>query len=189
VWTGSYVLAVRLRLEDTPWGAGNGTYDSGSGRATLRFTKNADETSPTKVELLSYETHERFVVDSHVLFVHAKVKTESTTRATPDARGVVATGTMSNRQAIWSTPARGYRTDGTLHCEGSGCGSSGVPPSGTSELHIGPNDVMLAPFRFESDALDTFHMAYTKVARTEMPKQTAFASVAARLKSRDCVEK
>jgi hypothetical protein len=184
-WVGDYVLAVRVRLEDTPFGAGNGTYDAGSGKARLRVSPGADG---TKVELLSYETHDQFTIESHVLFIGAKVTNDSVSRATPDANGVAATGALRGTQVVWTTPVNGFRTDGTLDCEGSGCGNSGVPPKGRSTLHIPPTQVSFAPFRFESSDLATFHMAYSKVSHTEMPKQTAFTSIAGRRISRTCSE-
>jgi len=184
-WTSTYTLAVRVRLEDTPFGAGNGTYDAGKGKARLRFTMRPNETKPSRVELLSYETDDHFVVDSHVLFIHAKVTTNTQTRVTP-ASGVAAVGNLVGSQVVWTTPVKGYRTDGALTCEGSGCGGSGVPPKGTSEFHSGPAPVSFSPFRFDSDELDTFHMAYTKVSHTQMPRQTAFVSLAARRTSREC---
>jgi len=185
VWTADYTLAARLRLRDTPFGAGDGVYDTGPGRLELRFSKTA-EPSATKVELLEYEMHDRFVVDSSVLFFHARVTTSSETRATPDEHGVIATGTLRGRELVWSTKVSGYRTDGTIDCKGSGCGMSGVPPSGTSPLHIGPNAVEFSPFTFDSSTLSTLRMAETKVAHTVMPRQTAFITFSGRQTSNQC---
>jgi hypothetical protein len=178
---------MRLGLKDTPHGAGNGVYDVGPGRLTLRFTADPSGAAPPRVEMISYETKQHFVVDSHVLFIHAKVETNTKTQATPDARGVIATGTLSGRELDWSTPLRGFRTDGTLQCEGSGCGTSGVPPKGESPFHTGPSPVMFSNFVFDSDNLDTYRMAATKVSHTEMPRQTAKVTFAGRQTSRTCV--
>lgn len=185
VWTADYTLAARLRLADTPFGAGDGVFDTGPGHLQLRFSKTADS-SATKVELLKYEMRDRFVVDSSVLFFHAKVTTSSETRATPDQRGVIATGTLRGRELAWSTKVSGYRTDGTIDCKGSGCGMSGVPPSGSSPLHIGPNAVEFSPFKFDSSNLSTLRMAETKVAHTAMPRQTAFITFSGRQTSNQC---
>lgn len=186
-YTAEYALAARLRLEGTPFGAGNGVYDIGPGRLKLRFYARPGPSAPARVELLSYEMREHFVVDSRVLFVHAKVTTRTDTRATPDASGLAAVGAFTGRELAWSTPVQGYRTDGTLVCEGSGCGLSGVPPSGTSPLHIGPGPVWLGKLVFDTD-LGTLSMAFTRVSHTDMPKQTAFVTFAGRRMKRDCVQ-
>src|SRR5215831_8163152 len=86
VWTADYALAGRLRLDDTPFGAGNGVYTVGPGHLRLRFSRTPDP-GALKVELLAYEMRERFVVKSSVLFVHATVTTSADTRATPDEQG------------------------------------------------------------------------------------------------------
>ena len=186
VWTADYALAARLRLRDTPFGAGDGVHEIGPGQLKLRFSRTGDP-SATKVELLKYEMHDRFVVDSSVLFFHAKVTTSTDTRATPDAHGVIATGTLRGRELGWSTKVNGYRTDGTVDCKGSGCGKSGVPPSGSNPLHIGPNAVQFSPFTFDSPDLSTLRMAETKVAHTDMPRQTAFVTFSGRQTSNQCV--
>ncbi len=188
-WTSDYVLAARLRLTDTPHGAGNGVYDVGPGRVRLRFSRGADPSSPARVELLAYEMQEHFTVESSVLFIHAKVTTRTETRATPDANGVAAVGTLRGQEILWTTPVSGYRTDGTLVCEGGGCGTSGVPPKGTSQLHIGPAPVRFDRFVFDSPSLETFHMAPTWVGHTEMPRQTAEVTFSGRRTTRECAEK
>ena len=185
VWTADYALAARLRLADTPFGAGNGVHDVGPGHLRLRFSKTADPEA-TKVELLAYEMRERFVVASGVLFIHATVTTSTDTRATPDEQGVIATGTLRGRDLVWSTKVRGYRTDGTIHCEGSGCGMSGVPASGTTPLHIPPNAVQFSSIAFDAADLSTLHMPETKVSHTDMPRQTAFITFSGRKMTSQC---
>lgn len=186
-WTADYALAARLRLTDTPFGAGDGTYDIGPGFLRLRITPGAGSAG-SNVELLSYAMQDRFTVESRVLFIHAKVTTRTDTRATPDEHGVAATGTLLGREITWSTPVKGYRTDGTIHCEGSGCGFSGVPPSGTSPLHIGPGPVRFGHVVFDSPDLETLHMDLTRVAHTEMPRQTAFVTFSGRRTARQCLD-
>jgi hypothetical protein len=188
-WVSDYALAARLRLADTPFGAGDGVYEIGPGHLRLRFTAAADAAGRIKAELLAYEMQDHFTVDSSVLFIHATVVTRTDTRATPDPNGIAATGTLQGRQVVWSTPVSGYRTDGTVDCEGSGCGFSGVPPKGTSPLHIGPGPVQFGRLVFDSPALDTLSMAETKVSHTEMPRQTAYVTFSGRRMTRQCVEK
>src|SRR5690348_13883061 len=60
-WVADFTLAARLRLADTPFGAGDGTHDIGPGRLRLRFSKTPDA-AVSKVELLAYEMHEKIVV-------------------------------------------------------------------------------------------------------------------------------
>jgi len=188
-WVTSYALAARLRLTDTPLGAGDGIYDIGPGRLELRFTRGPSPGGPIRVDLLAYAMRDHFVVDSSVLFIRAQVTTRTETRTTPDARGLVATGILTGKKLAWATPVRGYRVDGTLHCKGGGCGFSGVPPSGTTPLHIAPGPVGFRPFVFGSDEFDTFTMDYSKVAKTEMPRQTAFVSLSGRRMSRQCSDR
>lgn len=184
-YTAEYALAARLRLEDTPFGAGDGVYDVGPGRMKLRFYAPAKPGTPARVELLQYEMREHFVVKSRVLFFAAKVTTATDTRATPGPSGVAAIGSFTGRQLEWSTPVQGYRTDGTLVCEGSGCGMAGAPRKGKSELHIGPGAVRLGKLSFDAD-LGTMKMDFTRVSHTDSPKQTAFITFAGRRMKRDC---
>ena len=183
-----YALAARLRLEDTPFGAGNGVYDIGPGSLDLRLTRGGPG-APVKVDLLSYAMRDRFTVESNVLFIHAKIETHTETRVAPDERGVAATGTLRGSEVDWSTTVRGYRADGTVHCEGSGCGFSGVPPSGTTPLHIGPGPVKFERLVFGSSTFDTVQMDFTRVAHTEMPRQTAFVTFAGRKMTEQCLDK
>lgn len=183
-WIADFALAARLRLADTPFGAGNGTHDIGPGRLRLRMSKTADPAA-AKVELVEYEMHEQFVVKASVLFLHATITTVSDTRAMPDANGVMATGMLHGREITWLTPIHGYRTDGTMQCEGSGCGSSGVPSSGTTPLHVAPHAVQFAPFVFDS-AFETVQMSESKVAQTDKPKQTAYLALSGRRSTLQC---
>lgn len=185
-WTSEYALSARLRLQDTPFGAGDGTYDIGPGRLVLRFYSSPAPGAPARVELLTYEMRDHFVVESHVLFFKAKVTTRTETRVTPDAKGTAAVGALVGKELRWSTRISGYRTDGTLTCEGSGCGLPGAPSSGTSPLHIGPGPVDFKPFVFSSDSFETFTMTFAKVSHTDNPKQTAFVTIAGRKMNRKC---
>jgi hypothetical protein len=173
-----YALAARLRLEDTPFGAGDGVYDIGPGKITLRIWKASTPDAAARVELSSYEMRDHFVVSSHVLFLRATVANRTDTRAAGGR------GTLRGRELSWTTPVQDYRADGTIECKGSGCGLPGAPPSGKSQIHIGPGPVRFAPFVFDSPNLDTFRMAFTKVAHTDVPKQTAFVTLAGRKMSR-----
>ncbi len=188
-WDVEYTLAARLQLADTPMGAGNGVYPVGPGTAVLRFPNANGGGAPPSgsvVTLRSYAMREFFRIDATAVFWKTHVITDTKTMATPDACGDIARGQLDGTNLRWTTPASGYRTDGTLNCDGSLCGSFGGPPSGTSELHIPPHSVQLGAFRFGPD-MKTFTMPSTLVAKTESPKQTAYIAVSGREARRTCV--
>jgi hypothetical protein len=183
-WRVDYTLAESLRLSDTPMGKGDGVYEVGPGSVELRFD-DLDGQPGGRVEMVSYAMSEHFTIDSRALFWNAHVTTDTHTRGTPDANGVAA-GRMQGATLTWTSPVRGYRTDGTLTCDGSLCGKFGAPPEGRSEIHIGPGPVTFSPFQFSRD-LKTFTMGDTFVAKTDMPKQTAHVTLAGREVHRTCV--
>lgn len=171
-WQVDYGLSAKLHLSDTPMGAGDGTYAIGPGRMVLQFADSGGKPGG-KTALLDYRMRDHFVVKSRALFWTTTVTTRAQTKAAS------AHGTLTGQILAWTTKVRGYRTDGTLTCEGSLCGKFGAPPAGTSELHIGPNDVQFRPLTFSSD-LRRFTMPKTFVAKTKMPKQTAHVEVSGR---------
>jgi len=184
-WEVEYTLAANLVLSDTPLGQGDGSYAVGPGRVVLRFEDR--EGQPGGAATMSaYEMREYFTVKSKTFGFTTTVVTEDHTRATPDASGVAARGRLEGARLEWSTPVAGYRTDGTLTCDGSLCGKFGAPPPGRSELHIGPGPVQFQGFRFAKD-LKTFMMPSTFVAKTDTPKQTAHIAVSGRESRRSCV--
>lgn len=194
-WEVEYALSANLTLRDTPMGAGNGTFVIGPGATVLRFEgPTVGEGSPptpagrdgAAVKMLSYRMTEQFTIDATALFWKTRVHTNTRTTATPDACSVVAAGAMKGRSLVWSTPVRGYRTDGTLTCEGSMCGSFGAPPPGTSELHHPPRPVQFSSFEFAPDR-KTFSMAATFVTKTDSPKQTGYVGLSGREMKRTCV--
>jgi hypothetical protein len=184
-WDVEYTLAARLQLADTPMGAGNGIYAIGPGNAILRFA-NVDGAPGGAARLRSYGMREYFRIDSSALFWKTHVLTDTKTGTAPDACGDVAKGKLEGGSVRWLTSLNGYRTDGTLTCDGSLCGSFGAPPSGTSELHIPPHAVAFSPLRFAAD-MKTFSMASTFVSKTDSPKQTAFLALSGREMRRACV--
>jgi hypothetical protein len=180
-WDVEYVTAANLELRDTPMGEGDGVYRIGPGRAVIRYSTSGED-----AKLVSYQMTERFVIESRTLFWTTRVTTDSFTRTAPDRCGVVADGVKAGPMLRWTTPLAGYRTDGTLVCDGSLCGKFGAPPAGRSELHIPPHLVAFAPFKFSADG-KTFSMPNTQVSKTETPKQTAFIALSGREARRTCV--
>lgn len=184
-WDVEYTLAARLQLADTPMGAGNGIYAIGPGSAVLRFA-NVNGAPGGAVQMRSYAMREFFRIDSTALFWKTHVITDTKTATAPNACGDVAKGKLEGGSVRWLTSIVGYRTDGTLNCDGSLCGSFGAPPSGTSELHIPPHSVAFGPFRFAAD-MKTFTMVSTFVSKTDSPKQTAYLALSGREARRTCV--
>lgn len=184
-WDVEYGLSARLQLDETPMGEGDGVYPIGPGRVVLRFEDRNGQPGGA-VSMLAYAMREHFVVKSKTLFWTTTVTTDTATRATPDVCSSAAEGTLVDHTIQWKTQVRGYRTDGTLECDGSMCGKFGAPPPGKSELHIPPGPVAFKPFEFAPDKA-TFTMAKTQVSKTEMPKQTGFVALAGRETKRTCV--
>jgi hypothetical protein len=182
-WEVEYALLGKLRLSDTPLGAGNGVYPVGPGRLVMRLTRSGES---WLAELISYDLRENFKLDSKALFWAAHVTTYAVTRAaSPDGCSAVASGVLSGRTLQWTSDMSEDRTEGVLECEGSLCGSFGAPPAGRSALHIAPHAVRLKPFEFGPD-MRTFTMAEAFVAKTEQPKQTASLTLSGREVRRTC---
>jgi hypothetical protein len=180
-----YALSARIQLSDTPFGAGDGTYQIGPGSLVLRLTAAPMSPETYRVELIDYRMRSRFQVRSKVLFWSARVTSQTESRV---ASGTAGRGTLSGGKLTWSTPVQGYRTDGMLTCAGSGCGMSGAPPEGQSELHIGPEAVKFAPFTFAGNDLDTFSMPYTRLTHTEQPRQTTHLALGGRKMKDRCID-
>jgi hypothetical protein len=183
-WDVTYSLSGNLQLSETPMGAGDGVYAVGPGKMVLRHDTRTD-----RVALLSFELPEQFGIESRKAFWTTHVDTNATALAAPTATagacGHVAEGAIQGRRLVWSSKVIGFHTDGTLACRGSMCGQFGVPPPGSSPLHIGPGDVQLQPFEFGPDG-KTFTMASTYVSKTDMPKQTAHLAISGREVRRVC---
>ncbi len=181
-----YSLAANFKLTDTFLGAGNGVFPTGPGKVVLRWSREADRVS---VEMLSYELHQPFTMNTSALLWSAKLFSNTTATATPDARGVVTTGLLrpDQRELRWEGPVNGYRVDGTVQCDGSLCGRFGAPPPGTSPVHLPPNAVPFNAFHLSADRT-TFTMDYAVVARADSPKQTTLIALAGREVRRVCVK-
>lgn len=185
-WEVEYALAGNLKLTDTPLGQGDGVYPAGPGMAVLRFEDHGGQPGG-RAKLVGYSMKQSVTVNASALFFSAKVVSATTTRALPDACGVDGEGTLNGTTLAWSGPMHGFRSDGTIHCDGSLCGKFGAPPSGDSALHIGPNPTLLQSFQFSPD-LKTFSMPSAFVSKTDDPKQTAYLALSGRETKRSCVQ-
>ncbi len=166
-------------------GQGDGVYTIGPGSVVLRFEDRGGRPGG-HAWMTSYVMRERFTIKSKTLFWTTTVVTDTRTRGTPEACGIVAEGRLEGTTLAWSTPVRGYRTDGTLACDGSLCGKFGAPPPGQSPFHTGPGPVPFHTFEFAKDG-STFVMTETFVSQTEVPHQTAYVTLAGREVKRTCV--
>jgi hypothetical protein len=185
VYEAEYVLSANLKLADTPLGKGDGLYAIGPGTVVLLFDRRGGGAAP-EVRMLKYRMRELLKVQTTALFWSTTVVTDSSTVATPGPCASAAEGMLDGRTLRWSTPVRGYRTDGTLTCDGSLCGKFGAPPPGRSELHVAPHPVTFSSFEFGADG-KTFSMGSTFVSKTESPKHTAHMAISGREVRRQCV--
>jgi hypothetical protein len=174
-----YAVVGSLLLKDTQFGAANGVYPLGSGKARLRFAKNGE------AKLMSYELDNHLTVNASFALWSTKVVTDSTTRVASECDGA-AKGTFSHNDVIWQTKVDGYQSDGTLNCEGNVCGKFGAPPAGSSALHEPPEAVTWKPFHFDPDG-HTFSMDYSQVSHSESPRRTAYLALSGRETHRTCV--
>lgn len=184
-WDVEYATLATLGIRDTRLGAGDGDHPVGPGSLTLRFG-NADGPKSGPVKMVAYSMREHFTVEAKALFWNTRVTTDATTIATGDACGVVAEGVLTKTRLGWSTKVRGYKTDGTLTCDGSMCGKFGAPPQGKSDHHSPPGDVAFASFDMSPD-LKGFTMAASMVSQSRSPAQTSYLALAGREAKRTCV--
>ncbi|MBK8995728.1 MAG: hypothetical protein IPM35_08270 [Myxococcales bacterium] len=184
-WEIEYALRANLKLTDTPLGQGDGVVQIGPGRVVLRFEDRGGSPGGA-VQMRRYEMRDHFTVKTRTLFWNTVVENDTKTRATPDDKGVAASGVMNKQELVWSTPVRGYRVDGKITCTGSLCGKFGAPPAGTTEIHIGPNPVQFSSFGFGPD-LKRLTMPYTFVTKTKMPKQTSYVELKGNEVRRTCL--
>ena len=174
-----YLLAATLRVTETRMGKGDGTYAIGPGDLRIRVDRRTGH-----AHIFSYRLTERFTVQTAVLLWTTTVLIDAGTHASSNRCAVAAEGTLSGQTLRWTTPVRGYATDGVVTCAGILCGLFGAPPPGRSEIHT-TDPVTLAPFTFDADGT-TFTMPYTFVLRTETPRQTAYLALAGRRVERAC---
>lgn len=184
-WEIDYALRANLKLTDTPLGQGDGVVQIGPGRVVLRFEDKGGKPGGA-VTMRRYEMRDHFTVKTRTLFWKTTVVNDTQTRASPDGKGVAASGGLGENRIAWSTPVRGYRVDGTITCEGALCGKFGAPPSGTTPIHIGPNPVKFSPFTLSPD-LRTLSMPYTFVTKTDVPKQTSYIELFGSESRRQCL--
>jgi hypothetical protein len=182
-----YALAARLRLADTAMGAGDGTFDIGPGSVTLHIA-NVGGKPGGAVHMTKYAMKEHFKIDAKTAFWTTHVLTDTHTLVTPDPCGIVAKGALANGMIRWATPLAGYRSEGTLTCDGSMCGKFGAPPPGKSAFREPPTrqPVIFQPWKLSNDN-KTISMVQTLVSKTEDPKQTAYMALSGRETRRACV--
>lgn len=174
-----YEVNADMKITDTLFGEGNGTFTAGPGRIVLRF-EGAD------VKMTAYAMHGHVVVVAKNVGFTTTVTSDTSTAATSNACGSAAEGTLDGSTVRWRTPVRGMTTQGTLTCSGSFCGRFGAPPRGQSAFHDGPTDIRFSSFALSPDH-KTFTMPMTFVSKTSSPKQSTSMALAGRESKRACV--
>lgn len=187
-WIVEYALAPGSKIEqsDTPLYAGDGVFDLGPGSIQLRFPDDHGRPGPGAVELVSYQVKIDFSVTTSVLGIRTVLATHALSRATADACGVAARGTLDAGVLTWSSPVAGYRTDGTISCRGPLCGHFGMPPEGESALHVGPASVRFSALTFHGRHQRRFVMPPTLVSRATHPRATTRVQLVARAVGQHC---
>ena len=178
-----YAVATSVELRNTRLGAGDGVYPSGTG--TIRLRIDAPSSAAVRgVRLTSFDTHGRFEVVARAVFWVTRIVTDAHNTVRAGGVAGAARGTLRDGVITWSTKVPGYRSDGTLTCEGTMCGSFGAPPRGVSPFHEGPTDVTFPPFVFSRD-LQTFTMASALVSSS--PERSVYIALSGREIARSCV--
>ncbi len=188
-WVVEYALAPgsQLKIEDTPFGAGNGTYALGPGTLALRFRdKDGKPLLKGKVSVAAYSMHAHVPVTTNVLGMKTTVTSDTKTTVTADRCGKVASGLFKRTQLVWTTPFRHYRTDGTITCHGALCGRFGAPPEGKSEIHIPPRPVRMMALDFKGDDAKHFTSDFFMVEKTDSPRSTNYMRLVGHEVSRRC---
>lgn len=181
-WDVTYAIDGNLRITGTTLGAGDGVHPVGPGTLTLRL-----DTRSSRAELVAFELRERFAINPSAIAWNATVTTDAAVRVTPDASGIVAAGRLLDGVLRWSSPVRGYRTEGALLCDGSLCGKFGAPPPGRSGLNARTIPVRFQPLRFDETS-ETFQMPYALVSESESPPQKTYLAIAGRRSVQRCAD-
>jgi hypothetical protein len=184
-WEVDYSLAATVVISDTPMGAGDGSYPNGPGHLKLRFDNQGGQPGG-QVKMLDYSMKDNFTVVSKALAWETRVTADTTTKATPDACGVEASGALDGKAVRWNGTVNGMRSDGAVICSGSFCGKFGGPPEGRSEMHVPPHAVSFKPFTFAAD-MKTFSMPLTEVTKQSSPSSTSSVTLSGREVRRSCV--
>ncbi len=187
-WVVDYALGgSQLKITDTPFGAGNGTFNIGPGRLRLRFRSvHGKPVLKGRVAVVSYSMRAYVPVTTSVLGVKTTITSDTATRVGTDRRGRVARGLFKGKRLFWTTPFRRYRTDGTLTCRGALCGRFGAPPRGKSEIHIPPRPKRMMPLHFKSGEPSHFTSSFYLMDRTKSPPSKNYMRLVGREVARSC---
>jgi hypothetical protein len=182
-WEVQYAIAGTLWITETQMGAGNGTFPVGPGTLVLRL-----DTQAARGMLLRFDLQEHFAIRPNAVLWNATVVTDTAARVVADGAGAAASGRWFGDGILqWDAPLHGYRSDGSLTCDGSLCGKFGAPPQGRSELHQASSAVRWQPFRFDREG-QTFQMDFALVSSSEAPRQRSYLALAGRRTGRTCIQ-
>jgi hypothetical protein len=187
-WLVDYALVggTALKIVDTPYGAGDGTYPIGPGTARLCFTDGGGAPAPGPAALVELQVATRFALNTTAMGFRMRIVTDAVTAISTEDGGFVARGTYAGARISWSERARGYRSTGTMHCAGVLCGKFGSPPKGRSRLATGPHTIRLRPFQL-GDGVGRFSMGYAEVDHSSKPSRSVLMRLEARETARRCV--
>jgi hypothetical protein len=178
----AYSFTASLRITETALAAGDGVHSIGPGTLVLRFDR-----AKARVQLVTFDLKEHFAVSPKAVLWNGTVVTDAEMRATPDGSGAIAAGTFSDGTLRWAGPLHGYRTEGSLVCDGSLCGKFGAPPPGRSDIHSPPTVVHFQPLRFAEGGA-AFQMPYALVSQSDSPRQKTYLSISGREANRSCLQ-
>lgn len=183
----SLVPGSQLKIEDTPFGAGNGTFALGPGTLELRF-RDADGAPAMKgkVTVVSYKMAAHVPITTNVLGLKTSVVSDTHTSVSADHCGKVASGLFKDNHLLWTTPFRAYRTDGTITCHGAMCGRFGAPPEGTSEYHIPPKPMRMMTLDFKNGDPKSFTSSFSLMEKTTSPASTSYIRLVGHEVGRTC---
>jgi hypothetical protein len=183
-WEVEYALTGNVEISDTPMGAADGVHALGPGAAVVRFDDVSGQPGGN-AKLMSYDMNANYTINAKVLGIGTSVTTDAHTKTTPNACGVAALGTLTDRTLRWQ-PWNGMHTDGHLTCSGAMCGRMGAPPRGQSDLHLAPHVVSFKPFDYAAD-MKSFHMSYSLSSRSTSPSRTSRVELSGRETKRTCI--
>jgi len=138
VWRITYDLTgTEFIITNTPFGAGDGTFDVGPGSLVLDFQNDGGQPGDGPARMVSFDLDIEFTTGS----LGTDVMNDLRAFADYNGENRATEGALAGGVLSWSEEVP-YRTIGTILCQGSFCGLSGF----TSGETVNVND--FTPFQF-----------------------------------------
>jgi hypothetical protein len=145
VWRVIYELdGTRFEVRDTPFGAGDGSYEVGPGYVTIDYTASGNALVDGPVQLRGFSLVLDFLADN----AGASVRSDLLSVANFTGQQTAAAGSLSNGVLTWSESFP-YKVTGTITCNGIFCGFAGFE-EGVPRDESGEDSVTFTNFTFES---------------------------------------